>query len=71
MPCSVGFSAILYGLFAWEIASGNSSEFTSIIIAIVFNILVNTTSDMNNKPSLINHLLGLISGFILGSLNFL
>jgi hypothetical protein len=79
MPCSIGFSAILYGLFAWEISSGHKDFYPEIAIAIGFNILSEvflTRNDLtklvfSRKPALINHCLGLVSGFLLGQLNFI
>lgn len=79
MPCSIGFSAILYGLFAWEITSGNKDFYPEILFGIWFDIFSEvflTRNDItklifNRKPALINHFIGVISGFALGQINLI
>jgi len=62
--CSVGFSAILFGMLSWEICSGCKNFNYEIIVAIVLNII--SSKYINLNTSIISHLMGLISGFIIG-----
>ena len=65
MKCSIGFSAILYGLLSWEITSGCKEFDYHIVTVVIFDII---TSHFNTRISLISHFMGLISGFILGTI---
>ena len=64
--CSVGFSAILYGILAWEIVSGNKEPDYFIIVAIVFDAI--SSLYLNKKIAFFSHVLGIITGVILGIL---
>lgn len=65
IPCSIGFSAILYGMLSWEaIAHRNIFDY-QIIGAVSFDIILRVFSK-THKISLINHFMGLISGIIIG-----
>jgi membrane associated rhomboid family serine protease len=62
-PCSIGFSAILYGVLAWEIASGNKDPNYFIIIAIIFDAI--SSYYLNRKIAVMSHIIGIITGIIL------
>lgn len=76
LPCSIGFSAILYGLFAWEISSGNSELKVDLFFALCFDMLSELFLSKNDvtkiifssRPAIVNHFVGLISGLLLGQL---
>jgi membrane associated rhomboid family serine protease len=63
IPCSIGFSAILYGLLSWEIVSGVKTIDQHLIFAIGSDIV---TSRFNKKIALLNHFIGLVSGACIG-----
>ena len=65
LPCSIGFSAILYGLLAWELVSKNSDFDYQILVAVLIDIFI-AISVKNNKIAIANHFMGMISGIILG-----
>ena len=65
-PCSIGFSAILYGILAWEIVSGNKEPDYFIILAIIFDAI--SGYYLNRRIALVSHLVGIITGVILGIL---
>jgi len=63
LPCSVGFSGILFGLFTWELISKKKLDI-ELLIAIV--IIVIGPSIQNKNISLSGHIIGAISGIIAG-----
>ena len=65
IPCSIGFSAILYGLFAWEISTSRDETDYYIISAIGLDIF-SEIFNINKGKALVNHFFGIISGIILG-----
>jgi membrane associated rhomboid family serine protease len=65
MPCSIGFSGILFGIISWEITT-NQKVNVYIIAPILFSVVL--PSIRNTKISLSGHLIGAFSGIIGGIL---
>lgn len=63
-PCSIGFSAILYGILTWEIVSGNKKPDYLIVVAIIFDAV--SSIYLNKKIAVASHLIGILTGVILG-----
>ena len=63
LPCSIGFSGILFGLMTWELVSKKKVD-TELIIAIA--IMVVGPSLNNKNVSFSGHLVGAISGVMAG-----
>jgi membrane associated rhomboid family serine protease len=63
-PCSVGFSAILYGILAWEIVSGNKEPDYFIVLAIIFDAI--SSFYLNRRIAVFSHVVGVITGVLLG-----
>lgn len=63
MPCSIGFSGILFGLFTWELVSKKKFD-VEILIAMI--IMVVGPSLRSKKVSLSGHAIGAVSGIIAG-----
>ena len=55
LPCSIGFSGILFGLFTWELVSIKKLDI-ELLLAIV--IMVAGPSIQNKKISLSGHIIG-------------
>jgi rhomboid protease GluP len=56
IQCSIGYSAIIYGIFSWEYVTTNKIN-PYIISSIFFDLILN-----RKNIGIINHLIGLISG---------
>lgn len=65
IPCSIGFSGILFGMMTWEIVTDKGLDF---YVATSIAAIVIIPSIKNQKISLIGHLIGSISGIIGGLL---
>lgn len=65
LPCSIGFSGILYGILAYELISGNKKVSYHIAMIVIYDIVA---SRFNKKISLISHFIGIISGILVGLL---
>lgn len=63
MPCSIGFSGILFGLLTWELVSTRKFD-VEVFLAII--IMVVGPSLTNKKASLSGHIIGAISGILGG-----
>lgn len=63
MPCSIGFSGVLFGLIAWEMVTNRELDFVLLTSIIM---LVAAPSINNPKASLTGHAVGAISGIIGG-----
>ena len=63
MPCSIGFSGVLFGLIAWEMVSKRELDFVLLVSIIM---LVAAPSVNNQKASLMGHAIGAISGVVGG-----
>lgn len=65
MPCSIGFSGVLFGLITWEMVTKRELDFV-LLVSIV--MLVTAPSVNNPKVSFMGHAVGAISGSIGGLL---
>lgn len=65
-PCSIGFSAILYGILAWEVVSGNKEPDYFIILAIIFDAI--SSLYLNRRIAVVSHVIGIITGITLGKI---
>lgn len=65
IPCSIGFSGVLFGLIAWEMVSKRELDF--VLVLSIF-MLVSAPSVNNPKASFIGHGIGAVSGIIGGIL---
>jgi len=63
MPCSIGFSGILFGIMTWEVIT--KKGFDVMIVVSIFGMVV-MPSIQNPKASLIGHAVGAIAGIIGG-----
>ena len=63
LPCGIGFSGILFGLFTWELVSKKTID-VELILAIV--IMVVGPSLQNKKISMSGHAIGALSGIVGG-----
>jgi membrane associated rhomboid family serine protease len=65
LPCSIGFSGILFGLITWELVTKKQLD-VELMLAIF--IMVVNPSLRNKKVSFIGHAIGAISGIVAGIL---
>lgn len=65
LPCSIGFSGVLFGIMTWEIVTKKDIDMV-LISSIVSMVLL--PSMKNKKVSFIGHTVGAISGVIGGVL---
>ena len=65
LPCSIGFSGVLFGLMTWELVSKQKFD-VELMLAIV--IMVVGPSLKSKKVSLSGHAIGAVSGIIAGIL---
>jgi hypothetical protein len=65
LPCSIGFSGILFGIMAWELTA--KKDFNIFIAISIFGVVV-APSIQNSKASLVGHAVGAITGIIGGIL---
>ena len=63
IPCSIGFSGVLFGIMTWELVTTKELDFI-LLTSIVSMVAV--PSIQNNNVSLIGHSIGAISGIIGG-----
>jgi len=61
MKCSIGFSAILYGMLSWGLFSGCKKLDYYLFTSVIFDIV---SSKFNTNISLISHFMGILSGII-------
>jgi membrane associated rhomboid family serine protease len=64
VPCSIGFSGILYGVLTFEIITNNNSFDYKLLAAIILNMIA--TKFIKKNTSLEGHIIGGISGVIGG-----
>lgn len=64
IPCSIGFSGVLFGIMTWEIVTNKGLDF---YIATSIGAMVIMPSLQNQNASLMGHLVGAVSG-VLGGL---
>jgi predicted membrane channel-forming protein YqfA (hemolysin III family) len=65
LPCSIGFSGILFGIMAWELTT--KKDFDIFIVLSIVGIVV-APSIQDSKTSLVGHAVGAIAGVIGGIL---
>jgi len=65
MPCSIGFSGVLFGIMTWEIVS--KKELDIILVASIAAMVV-LPSVQNPKASLMGHAVGAVAGVVGGLL---
>ena len=64
IPCSIGFSGIIFGLLTWELMSERD---VTISLLLSIAAVVVAPSIQNKKASLIGHAIGALSGIILST----
>lgn len=65
LPCSIGFSGVLFGIMAWEIVS--EKDLDPYILSAI-GIMIAGPSIKNSDVSLLSHSIGAFSGIIGGLL---
>lgn len=65
IPCSIGFSGVLFGMMTWELVTNKGLDF---YVATSIGAMVILPSIQNQKASLMGHLVGAVSGIIGGLL---
>jgi membrane associated rhomboid family serine protease len=63
LPCSIGFSGILFGLITWELVSKKNLD-VELLLAIVIMVVGPTLH--SSKVSLSGHAIGAVSGIAAG-----
>jgi membrane associated rhomboid family serine protease len=63
MPCSIGFSGILFGIMTWEIVTKKQLDLM-LVFSIVAMVVI--PSIQNPKASLLGHSVGAIAGVVGG-----
>jgi membrane associated rhomboid family serine protease len=63
MPCSIGFSGVLFGIMTWEIVTKKDVDL--ILIASIVGMVV-LPSVQNSKVSLMGHAVGAVAGVVGG-----
>lgn len=63
VPCSIGFSGILFGLLAWELMQKNNHKIDIMFIIILVGIII-APSLTNPRASLLGHAMGAVSGLV-------
>ena len=61
--CSIGFSGVLYGIIMFEIIFDNKIDY-EILNSLIVSVLL--PSSVNRKISLSGHIIGLLSGSLIG-----
>lgn len=67
LKCSVGFSGVLFGLLAWELVSKKSKVDKQVLYTLAIAIIL--PSLVSEKTSFSGHLIGAISGLLIGFAN--
>ena len=63
VPCSIGFSGILFGIAAYELITTKKID-VILVLSIIFMVVL--PSYKNAKASLSSHIIGALSGIIAG-----
>jgi membrane associated rhomboid family serine protease len=63
LPCSIGFSGVLFGLMAWELVTNKELDF---VLLLSITTMVIMPSIQNPKASLLGHTVGAIAGVVGG-----
>lgn len=61
IPCSIGFSGVLFGIMTWELVTNQELDF---ILLVSIGAMVLSPSIMNPKASLLGHAAGAATGVI-------
>jgi membrane associated rhomboid family serine protease len=65
IPCSIGFSGVLFGIMTWELVS--KKELDMLLIFTIIGMVV-LPSIQNSKASLLGHAVGAVAGVVGGVL---
>jgi membrane associated rhomboid family serine protease len=65
IPCSIGFSGVLFGIMTWELVS--KKELDIVLIFTIIGMVV-LPSIQNSKASLLGHAVGAVAGIVGGIL---
>ena len=63
LPCSIGFSGVLFGVAAWELVTNKGFDW---LVALSLVAMVAVPTIQNPKASLMGHIVGAIAGIIGG-----
>jgi len=63
IPCSIGFSGVLFGITTWELVTSRDIDYAMILSII---ILVGSASMRSSKVSLMGHAVGASAGVVGG-----
>lgn len=63
LPCSIGFSGVLFGIMAWELVTVKELDFI-LVLSIVSMVIM--PSIQNPKASFMGHAVGAVAGVIGG-----
>ena len=65
VPCSIGFSGVLFSMMSFELVAKNIID-TNIILSLCFNMGLAISKGKESKVSIYGHVIGIISGVIAG-----
>ena len=65
IPCSVGFSGVLFGLTAWELFNNDRIHYINIVVVVAL-IVLPAMSDKNS--SIAGHLIGALAGVLVAQI---
>jgi len=65
LPCSIGFSGVLFGVTAWEMVTNKGFDW---LVALSLVVMIAGPSIQNPKASLMGHTVGAVAGIIGGLL---
>jgi len=63
LPCSIGFSGVLFGIATWELVTKKGLDW---VVALSIVIMLVGPSIKNPKASFLGHIVGVISGVVGG-----
>jgi len=61
LPCSIGFSGVLFGVAAWELFMGKDVDW---MVALSLVVMISGPSIRNPKVSLMGHIVGSVAGVV-------
>lgn len=65
LPCSIGFSGVLFGVAAWELVTNKGFDW---MVALSLVVMIAGPSIQNPKASLMGHTVGAVAGVVGGLL---
>ena len=65
LPCSIGFSGVLFGVTAWELVTNKGFDW---MVALSLVVMIAGPSIQNPKASLMGHTVGAVAGVVGGLL---